>query len=184
MRWIQAYSQPSVFEVVSAYGTVGMSLGVAYVCLQPNLPYKPLTFVQDNFSTAGGFTTLSKLVIIAVMIRGRHRGLPVAIDRAIVLPSEYNKSTEKFNREPLPTRSQPASEDPTNRGFNGAQDPISSFSTHSPDFREPEQNTQHLGTQLEAVPESSPGSPSLKSSHSISRPVSTLSFLSSAESRK
>ena len=25
------------------------------------------------------------------MIRGRHRGLPVAIDRAVILPSEFEK---------------------------------------------------------------------------------------------
>ncbi len=30
---------------------------------------------------------LSKLILIAVMIRGRHRGLPVAIDHAVQLPS-------------------------------------------------------------------------------------------------
>lgn len=30
--------------------------------------------------------------MITVMIRGRHRGLPVAIDRAIMLPSEFEKA--------------------------------------------------------------------------------------------
>lgn len=30
------------------------------------------------------------------MIRGRHRGLPVAIDRAIVLPHEYNRKGEDY----------------------------------------------------------------------------------------
>jgi hypothetical protein len=43
---------------------------------------------------SGAFSPLSKLIIIAVMIRGRHRGLPVAIDRAIVLPQEFNKAGE------------------------------------------------------------------------------------------
>ena len=28
----------------------------------------------------------SKLILIAVMLRGRHRGLPVALDRAVRLP--------------------------------------------------------------------------------------------------
>ena len=42
----------------------------------------------DNFSLSGRFNTLGKLVVIAVMLRGRHRGLPVAIDRAILLPDE------------------------------------------------------------------------------------------------
>ena len=33
--------------------------------------------------------TLSKLVISVVMLRGRHRGLPVALDRAVLMPSEF-----------------------------------------------------------------------------------------------
>jgi len=65
--WLSIFS--ILFELVSAYGTVGLSLG---------LP-------DQNYSLSGAFTTLSKLVVIAVMIRGRHRGLPVAIDRAVLL---------------------------------------------------------------------------------------------------
>jgi hypothetical protein len=38
--------------------------------------------------------TLSKLVICLVMLRGRHRSLPVAIDRAIMLPSEFKKEDD------------------------------------------------------------------------------------------
>lgn len=37
---------------------------------------------------------IGKLVIIAMMIRGRHRGLPYALDRAIMLPSEKLKRTD------------------------------------------------------------------------------------------
>lgn len=59
-----------LFEVVSAYGNVGLSLGYPTV----------LT------SLSGKFTTFSKIVICAMMIRGRHRGLPYALDRAIMLP--------------------------------------------------------------------------------------------------
>ena len=33
--------------------------------------------------------TLSKLIVCLVMLRGRHRGLPVALDRAVLLPSEF-----------------------------------------------------------------------------------------------
>jgi hypothetical protein len=29
------------------------------------------------------------------MLRGRHRGLPVAIDRAILLPSEFEKTSDE-----------------------------------------------------------------------------------------
>ncbi|KAI1099706.1 TrkH-domain-containing protein [Jackrogersella minutella] len=61
-----------VFEVVSAYGCVGISIGL------PNAAY----------SFSGGLYPGSKLVLCAVMIRGRHRGLPVALDRAIRLPND------------------------------------------------------------------------------------------------
>ncbi|CAJ2500133.1 Uu.00g029860.m01.CDS01 [Anthostomella pinea] len=61
-----------VFEVVSAYGCVGISIGL------PNQAY----------SFSGGWYSGSKLVLVAVMIRGRHRGLPVALDRAVRLPGD------------------------------------------------------------------------------------------------
>jgi Trk-type K+ transport system membrane component len=61
-----------LFEVVSAYGTVGLSFGY------PN--------VDTSFS--GQFNVVSKLVIIAMQIRGRHRGLPYSLDRAVLLPSD------------------------------------------------------------------------------------------------
>lgn len=61
-----------IFEIVSAYGTVGLSLGY------PN--------TTESFSAR--LTTLSKLVMIAMLIRGRSRGLPYSLDRAIILPSE------------------------------------------------------------------------------------------------
>ncbi|KAI1772564.1 TrkH-domain-containing protein [Hypoxylon cercidicola] len=62
----------TVFEVVSAYGCVGISIGLPTV----------------NYSFSGGLYPGSKLVLCAVMIRGRHRGLPVALDRAVRLPSD------------------------------------------------------------------------------------------------
>lgn len=61
-----------IFEVVSGYGCVGISVGV------PN----------EAYSFCGAWHTLSKLILCAVMIRGRHRGLPVAIDKAVLLPGE------------------------------------------------------------------------------------------------
>ena len=61
-----------LFEVVSGYGTVGLSTGVPY----------------DDYSLSGQFHTLSKIVMLAVMLRGRHRGLPLAIDRSILLPGQ------------------------------------------------------------------------------------------------
>lgn len=51
---------------------------------------------KENYSLSGAMSTFSKLVICAVMLRGRHRGLPVALDRAIVFPTEFmNKAGEK-----------------------------------------------------------------------------------------
>ncbi|KAK5941120.1 low affinity potassium transporter [Knufia obscura] len=61
-----------LFEIISAYGTVGLSLG----------------YPTANASFSSQFKVLSKLVIIAMQIRGRHRGLPYELDRAILLPSE------------------------------------------------------------------------------------------------
>jgi hypothetical protein len=73
-----------LFEIVSAYGTVGLSLGY------PNF----------NTSFSGQFKPLSKLIIIAMQLRGRHRGLPYALDRAILLPSEslHKKEEEDATR--------------------------------------------------------------------------------------
>lgn len=68
--WFTVFS--CLFELTSAYGTVGLSTGTP----------------TDAFSLSGRFHTLSKLVVIATMLRGRHRGLPVAIDRSILLPTE------------------------------------------------------------------------------------------------
>ncbi|KFX92700.1 hypothetical protein O988_07161, partial [Pseudogymnoascus sp. VKM F-3808] len=61
-----------LFEIISAYGTVGLSLG----------------YPGSNASFSGQFNVIGKLVIIAMQIRGRHRGLPYELDRAILLPSE------------------------------------------------------------------------------------------------
>lgn len=55
--------------------------------------------MQANFSFSGSFSPLSKLIVCAVMIRGRHRGLPVAIDRAIMLPFEYTKQEEEERKD-------------------------------------------------------------------------------------
>jgi hypothetical protein len=67
-----------LFEIVSAYGTVGMSLG----------------YTNANSSLSGQFSVVGKLVIIAMQIRGRHRGLPYGLDRAILLPSETLNAKE------------------------------------------------------------------------------------------
>ena len=56
----------AVFELVSAFGGIGLTLGIP----------------TQNYAFSGAFGPLSKLVVIVIMVRGRHRGLPVAIDRA------------------------------------------------------------------------------------------------------
>jgi Trk-type K+ transport system membrane component len=68
-----AYSAFNViFEVVSAYGCVGISVG---------LP-------DQAYSFSGGWHAASKVLLCVVMLRGRHRGLPVALDHAVRLPGE------------------------------------------------------------------------------------------------
>jgi hypothetical protein len=78
-----------LFEIISAYGTVGMSLGVAGV----------------NASLCSQFSTLGKLIIIAMEIRGRHRGLPYGLDRAVILPSESRFKQEVEEMQPPLVRS-------------------------------------------------------------------------------
>lgn len=38
--------------------------------------------------------TASKLILCAVMLRGRHRGLPAAIDPSVLLPSERSRQRQ------------------------------------------------------------------------------------------
>ena len=68
-----------IFEVISGYGCVGISVGL------PNAAY----------SFCGGWHAFSKLVLCAVMLRGRHRGLPVAIDKAVLPPGEHLAAAEE-----------------------------------------------------------------------------------------
>lgn len=63
-----------MFEIISAYGTVGMSLG----------------YSTGNASLSAIFSAPGKVFIIMTLIRGRHRGLPYGLDRAIVLPKELD----------------------------------------------------------------------------------------------
>ena len=72
-----------LFEIVSAYGTVGLSLG----------------YPTTDASFSSQFRPLSKLVMISMQVRGRHRGLPYALDRAILLPSESLNKKESSDAE-------------------------------------------------------------------------------------
>ncbi|KAI5457940.1 cation transport protein-domain-containing protein [Mariannaea sp. PMI_226] len=68
-----------LFEVVSGYATVGLSVG----------------FPNANYSFCGAWHTGSKIILCIVMIRGRHRGLPVALDKAVRLPGEHLAKEEQ-----------------------------------------------------------------------------------------
>lgn len=68
-----------LFEIVSGYGCVGISVGIPW----------------NFYSFCGTWHTLSKLILCVVMLRGRHRGLPVAIDKAVLLPGEENAQAEE-----------------------------------------------------------------------------------------
>ncbi|KAJ7188712.1 cation transport protein-domain-containing protein [Mycena filopes] len=101
--WFNIFSV--VFELVSAYGTVGLSLGIP----------------TENYSFSGAFTPGSKVIVCLVMIRGRHRGLPVAIDRAVMLPMEFasrNQSAQQStfgNEAPVSSGHEKASDDTESR---------------------------------------------------------------------
>lgn len=77
-----------LFEVVSAYGTVGLSMGAAGI----------------NASLTSQFSVVGKLVIIALQIRGRHRGLPYGLDKAIILPNEARFKREAEEAEAVMVR--------------------------------------------------------------------------------
>ncbi|OAX78132.1 hypothetical protein ACJ72_07563, partial [Emergomyces africanus] len=76
------------FEVASGYGNVGLSLG------HPSV----------NTSLSGQFNVFSKLVICAMMIRGRHRGLPSQLDRAVMLPGDRLVDDEDGRTETIQTK--------------------------------------------------------------------------------
>ncbi|KNC78385.1 hypothetical protein SARC_09179, partial [Sphaeroforma arctica JP610] len=71
-----------IFEVVSAYGTVGLSLSTP----------------DDTGSFVSGMSAFSKLVIMAVMMSGRHRGLPHSLDSAV---TRIKQPTTKPQSSPL-----------------------------------------------------------------------------------
>lgn len=63
-----------IFEVVSGYGCVGISVGVPW----------------DDYSFRGSWYVLSKLILCWGYAGGaRHRGLLVVIDMAVLLPGEW-----------------------------------------------------------------------------------------------
>lgn len=55
------------FEMISAYGTVGLSFGIP----------------GEAYSLCGAMSTLGKLILMCIMILGKHRGLPGPEDEVI-----------------------------------------------------------------------------------------------------
>ena len=90
-----------LFEIVSAYGTVGLSLGYPGI----------------DASFSAEFSVISKLVVIAMQIRGRHRGLPYELDRAVLLPSDslHQKEDEDAARRAQRRNSSMSNLEPTGR---------------------------------------------------------------------
>ncbi|GAA5797622.1 hypothetical protein HPULCUR_003013 [Helicostylum pulchrum] len=72
-----------IYECVSAFGNVGASTG----------------YPNTATSQAAQYRSLSKLVLIILMYKGRHRGLPASIDRSILLPSDELAQKEKEDEE-------------------------------------------------------------------------------------
>jgi Trk-type K+ transport system membrane component len=70
----------------SAYGNVGLSLG--YSCALQLASSKD-ECVDVSYSFSGKWSNIGKLVLVGVMLLGRHRALPDDLDWAISLPS-YN----------------------------------------------------------------------------------------------
>lgn len=73
----------AILKLTLVSGNVGLSLG------GPN----------GSVSMSGHYLVFSKVVICAMMIRGRHRGLPYALDSAITLP-DFGESDETRLAEP------------------------------------------------------------------------------------
>lgn len=66
-----------MYEVVSAHGTVGLTMGYGTLAL------------------SGAFSNLGKLVMMAIMIRGRHRAMPYNVDRAVILHGKDLRRRDK-----------------------------------------------------------------------------------------
>lgn len=94
-------------DTISAFGTVGLSTGVPY----------------DEYSFCGAWHTLSKLILVVVMIRGRHRGLPMAIDRAVLLPGEelMQKMDHEYHATPMEKQERADIEGKIRRMESGSQ---------------------------------------------------------------
>jgi Trk-type K+ transport system membrane component len=72
-----------IFEVVSAYSCVGVTVG----------------YPGKSYAFCGAWHTLSKLLLIVIALRGRHRGLSVVIDNAALFPKSRDGIRKKLTRQ-------------------------------------------------------------------------------------
>lgn len=72
-----------LFEIVSGYTNIGLSVGIT----------------AQSYSFCGGWYTGSKVIMVLMMLRGRHRGLPVALDHAVKLPGWDNVKKQEEDAE-------------------------------------------------------------------------------------
>lgn len=72
-----------IFEAVSAYSCVGVTIG----------------YPGQSYAFCGAWHTLSKLLLIAVSLRGRHRGLSVIVNADPFLQARCITGTEKTQPE-------------------------------------------------------------------------------------
>ncbi|KAF8824508.1 hypothetical protein HHX47_DHR8000420 [Lentinula edodes] len=120
LKWFDLFRV--LFELVSAFGGIGLSLGIPTVSCPWHMKVSYVDHVQENYSFVGAMRPLSKLVVIVIMVRGRHRGLPVAVDRAVMLPEELMKKNKDVDTNADVPRA-PMSPLSTSNG-NGHLDPL------------------------------------------------------------
>ncbi|KAJ5144840.1 hypothetical protein N7448_002232 [Penicillium atrosanguineum] len=72
-----------IFECISAYSCVGVTVG----------------FPGQSFAFCGAWHTFSKLLLIAISLRGRHRGLSVIIDHTALFPQTQGSTEENWTCE-------------------------------------------------------------------------------------
>jgi hypothetical protein len=72
-----------LFEVVSAYSCVGVSVG----------------YPGESYAFCGAWHTFSKLLLIAIALRGRHRGLDFSSGKAIALGGSWEPVEDKMSQQ-------------------------------------------------------------------------------------
>ncbi|XP_024537732.1 probable cation transporter HKT9 [Selaginella moellendorffii] len=85
-----------IFEVISAYGNVGLSLGYSCSLLRKLTSFSSDTSCEDvPYSFSGTWSVPGKLLMIVIMFLGRHRGLPDNMDSALQIPKSFFTTTKR-----------------------------------------------------------------------------------------